>query len=116
MFIGYVVFIIRALNKPSVSSKMAVAVHCSWNFEWQYTRKAVHLTLNLSILKLIKYLMRLTVTMLCRRVAGTGDDEERSGVHKKFKDQTLEELLDQDRCQTLVEFGKILQVDKSTVS
>jgi len=44
------------------------------------------------------------------------EDKERSGAPTKFKDEELEELLDQDPCQTLAEFGKILQVDASTVS
>lgn len=44
------------------------------------------------------------------------EDKERSGAPKKFEDKQLEELLDQDRCQTLAELGKTLQVDESTVS
>ena len=35
---------------------------------------------------------------------------------KKFEDKELEELLDEDRSQTLAELGKTLQVDESTVS
>lgn len=42
--------------------------------------------------------------------------KDRSGASKKCKDEKLEELLDQDRCQTLAELGKTLQVDESTVS
>lgn len=44
------------------------------------------------------------------------EDKERSGAPKKFEDEKLEELLDQDRRQTLAELGKTLQVDESTVS
>lgn len=44
------------------------------------------------------------------------EDKDRSGAPKKFEDEKLEELLDQDRCQTLAELGKTLQVDESTVS
>ncbi|GBP55459.1 Mariner Mos1 transposase [Eumeta japonica] len=44
------------------------------------------------------------------------EDKERSGAQKKFEDEKLEELLDQDRCQTLTELGKTLQVNESTVS
>ena len=44
------------------------------------------------------------------------EDKERSGAPKKFEDKELEELLDQDPCQTLAEHGKSLQVDESTVS
>ncbi|GBP89754.1 Mariner Mos1 transposase [Eumeta japonica] len=43
------------------------------------------------------------------------EDEEHSGATKKFEDEKLEELLDQNRCQTLTELGKTLQVDESTV-
>ncbi|GBP03845.1 Mariner Mos1 transposase [Eumeta japonica] len=44
------------------------------------------------------------------------EDKERSGAPKKFEDEKLEKLLHQDRCQTLTELGKTLQVDESTVS
>lgn len=44
------------------------------------------------------------------------EDKQRSGAPKKFEDEKLEELLDQDRCQTLTEIGNTLQVDESTVS
>ncbi|KAG5322975.1 MOS1T transposase, partial [Pseudoatta argentina] len=44
------------------------------------------------------------------------EDKERSGAPKKFQDKELEQLLDEDPSQTLSELGKILQVDKSTVS
>lgn len=44
------------------------------------------------------------------------DDKERSGAPKKFEDKELEELLDEDPCQTLIELGKSLQVDDTTVS
>ncbi|GBP22865.1 Structural maintenance of chromosomes protein 2 [Eumeta japonica] len=44
------------------------------------------------------------------------EDNERFGTPKKFKDEKLEELLNQNRCQTLRELGKTLQVDESTVS
>ncbi|GBP10453.1 Inositol-3-phosphate synthase 1-B [Eumeta japonica] len=37
------------------------------------------------------------------------EDKECFGAPKKFEDEKLEELLDQDRCQTLTEFGKTLQ-------
>ena len=68
------------------------------------------------------------VTMLCQiRHAETGfdaskimifklEDKGRSGAPKKFEDKELEEILDEDRSQTLVELGKTLQVDKLTVS
>ena len=39
-----------------------------------------------------------------------------SGASKKFEDKKLEEILDEDRSQTLTELGKTLQVDESTVS
>ena len=42
-------------------------------------------------------------------------DKERSGAPKKFEDKELEEILDEDRSQTLAELGKTLQVDESTV-
>lgn len=44
------------------------------------------------------------------------EDKERSGAPTKFEDEELEALLDLDPCQTLVELGKTLQVDASTVS
>ncbi|KAI4489645.1 hypothetical protein M0802_010904 [Mischocyttarus mexicanus] len=46
------------------------------------------------------------------------DDKKRSDKPIKFQDEQLEELLDQDPpCQTVAEFGKILQVGCiSTVS
>ncbi|KAG5311344.1 MOS1T transposase, partial [Pseudoatta argentina] len=44
------------------------------------------------------------------------EDKERSGAPKKFQDEELEQLLDEDPSQTLPELGKILQVDESTVS
>ncbi|KAG5315555.1 MOS1T transposase, partial [Pseudoatta argentina] len=44
------------------------------------------------------------------------EDKERSGAPKKFQDKELEQSLDEDPSQTLSEFGKILQVDESTVS
>ncbi|KAG5323385.1 MOS1T transposase, partial [Pseudoatta argentina] len=44
------------------------------------------------------------------------EDKERSGAPKKFQDEELEQLLDEDPSQTLSELGEILQVDESTVS
>ncbi|GBP68254.1 Mariner Mos1 transposase [Eumeta japonica] len=44
------------------------------------------------------------------------ENKERSGAPKKFEDEKLKVLLDQDRCQTLTELGKTLQVHESTVS
>ncbi|KAG5325467.1 MOS1T transposase, partial [Pseudoatta argentina] len=44
------------------------------------------------------------------------EDKERSGAPKKFQDEELEQLLDEDPSQALSELGKILQVDESTVS
>ena len=44
------------------------------------------------------------------------EDKERSGASKKIEDKELEEILDEDRSQTLAELGKTLQVDESTVS
>ena len=44
------------------------------------------------------------------------EEKERFGLPKKFEDKELEELLDQDPCQTLAELGKSLQVDESTAS
>ena len=38
------------------------------------------------------------------------EDKERSGAPKKIEDNELEEILDEDRSQTLAEVGKILQV------
>ncbi|GBP56766.1 Mariner Mos1 transposase [Eumeta japonica] len=79
-------------------------------------------------LKHIELLLRLMATMLCQiRYAETGfdaskimdfelEDKECSGAPKKFEDEKLEELLNQNRCQTLTELGKTLQVDESTVS
>lgn len=43
-------------------------------------------------------------------------DKERSGAPKKFEDEELEELLNQDSCQTLAELAKSLRVDDTTVS
>lgn len=43
-------------------------------------------------------------------------DRERSGAPKKFQDKELEELLDEDPCQTLSALAKSLQVDDTTVS
>ncbi|GFY54563.1 mariner Mos1 transposase [Trichonephila inaurata madagascariensis] len=44
------------------------------------------------------------------------DHKERSGTLKKLENKKLEEFLVQNSCQTLVELGKSLQVDGSTVS
>ncbi|GBP37916.1 Mariner Mos1 transposase [Eumeta japonica] len=44
------------------------------------------------------------------------EDKERSGAPEKFQDKKLEELLNQNRCQTLTELRKTLQVNESTVS
>ena len=44
------------------------------------------------------------------------EDKEPTGAPKKFEDKELEELLDQDPCQTLADLGKSLHVDKLTVS
>ena len=44
------------------------------------------------------------------------EDKEHSGAPIKFEDKELEEILDEDRSQTLVELGRPLQVDESTVS
>ena len=44
------------------------------------------------------------------------EDKERSGAPKKCTDKELEEILKEDRSQTLAELGKTLQVDYSTVS
>ena len=43
-------------------------------------------------------------------------DKERSGASKKFEDKQLEEILNEDRSQTLAELGKTLQVDESSIS
>ena len=43
------------------------------------------------------------------------EDKQRSGAPNKFEDKELEEILDEDRSQTLPELGKTLQVDESTV-
>ena len=43
-------------------------------------------------------------------------DRERSGVPKKFEDEELETLLDEDPCQTQSEVAKSLGVDRTTVS
>ncbi|GBP41510.1 hypothetical protein EVAR_24429_1 [Eumeta japonica] len=70
-------------------------------------------------LKHIEILLRLMVTMLCRlrhadwvRPFTNNDfelvDKERSGAPKKFEDEKLEELLDQDRYQMLTELEKTL--------
>jgi len=42
-------------------------------------------------------------------------DKERSGTPKKFEDEELETLLDEDPCQTEEELAKTLNVDRSTV-
>ena len=42
--------------------------------------------------------------------------EDKERATKKFEGKELEEILDEDRSQTLVELGKTLQVDESTVS
>ena len=44
------------------------------------------------------------------------EDKERSGAPKKFEDKELEEILDEDRSETLAKLEKTLQVDESTVS
>ena len=79
-------------------------------------------------MKHIEFLLRLIVTMLCRiRHTETGfgalkimifklEDKERSGAPKKIEDKELEEILGEDRSQTLAELGKTLQVYESTVS
>lgn len=43
------------------------------------------------------------------------DDAEREGRPKKFNDEQLEELLDEDPCQTQAELAAVLNVDRSTV-
>ena len=40
------------------------------------------------------------------------ETKERSGAPKKFEDKELEEILYEDRFQTLAELGKTLQVDE----
>ena len=41
------------------------------------------------------------------------EDKERSGAPKKYEEEEeLEEILDEDRSQTLAELGKTLQVDE----
>lgn len=44
------------------------------------------------------------------------EDKERPGQPKKFEDEELEVLLDEDSCQTLHELATSLAVDLSTVS
>ena len=44
------------------------------------------------------------------------EDKERSNATKKIGDKELEDILDEDRSQTLAELGKTLHVDESTVS
>ena len=44
------------------------------------------------------------------------EGKEHSGAPKKFEDKELEEILDEDRSQTLAKLRKTLQVDESTVS
>ena len=44
------------------------------------------------------------------------DGKQRSSTPKKFEDEEFEEILYQDRSQTLAELGKTLRVDESTVS
>ena len=43
------------------------------------------------------------------------EDKERSGQPKKFEDEELEALLDEDPCQTQQELAESLGVDRSTV-
>lgn len=43
-------------------------------------------------------------------------DRERSGASKKFQDEELETLLDEDPCQTQSDVAKSLGVDRTTVS
>ena len=40
------------------------------------------------------------------------EDKERSGAPKKFEEKEFEEILDEDRSQTLAELGKTLQVER----
>lgn len=44
------------------------------------------------------------------------ENKERSGAPTKFEDKESEALLEEVPCQTLVELGKTIQVDASTVS
>lgn len=44
------------------------------------------------------------------------EDKERPGQPKKFEDEDLEELLDEDPCQTQKELAMGLNVDRATVS
>lgn len=44
------------------------------------------------------------------------EDKERSGQPKKFEDEELTTLLDEDSCQTLRGLTTSLEVDESTVS
>ena len=78
-------------------------------------------------LKHIEYLLRLIVTMLCRiRYAETAFDASKIMIlnlriknilaHQKFEDKEFEEILAEERSQTLAELGKTLQLDESTVS
>ena len=43
------------------------------------------------------------------------EDEERSGAPKKFKDEKLVALLDEDSCQIIAELGESLGVDYTTL-
>ncbi|EFN78223.1 Histone-lysine N-methyltransferase SETMAR, partial [Harpegnathos saltator] len=43
------------------------------------------------------------------------EDKERSGAPKKFEDEELEALLDEDPCQTQNELAESLGVDHTTV-
>ena len=43
------------------------------------------------------------------------EDKERSGPSKKFEDEELEALLDQDPCQTQEEVGKTLEVTQQAI-
>lgn len=44
------------------------------------------------------------------------EDKERSGRPKKFEEEELEALLDEDPCQTQEELAKSLRVTQSTIS
>lgn len=44
------------------------------------------------------------------------EDKERPGQPKKFEDEELKSLLDEDPCQTLQDLAELLRVDFSTVS
>ena len=44
------------------------------------------------------------------------EDEERPGQPKKYEDAELEELLDQDSCQTQEELAETLGVTQSSIS